>query len=157
MRYPDVEMTGSVSQAASGGAATGSRTVLSGAASDLILAVTERQIAPGETTWFPFVARTAYGISSIHELNVISDNPNFNPERVRLGQSVGDSEGIPASGRSAPPSSRHDSGARPWRLTPHPKCPANVGKVTSAAIDIEAARMSSTSLAFSYRAPKEGL
>ena len=61
--------------------------------SDIILAINERQIAPGETACFPFVARTAYGIPSIHEFNVISDNPNFNPEWVRLGQSAGDSYG----------------------------------------------------------------
>ena len=93
MRYSNAEMTESVSQAASGAAAGGSRTGLSGAVSDLILAVTERQIAPGETACFPFIARTAYGIPSIHEFNVISDNPDFNPEWVRLGQSTGDSYG----------------------------------------------------------------
>jgi hypothetical protein len=93
MRSSNAEMTGSVSQAASGAATVGGRTALSGAVSDLILAVTERQIAPGETACFPFVARTAYGIPSIHEFNVISDNPNFNPEWVRLGQSAGDSYG----------------------------------------------------------------
>jgi len=92
MRYSNAEMTGSVSQAASG-AATGGRTALSGAVSDLILAVTERQISPGETACFPFVARTAYGIPSIHEFNVMSYNPNFNPEWVRLGRSAGDSYG----------------------------------------------------------------
>jgi len=73
--------------------ACSSRTALSGAVSDIILAVTERQIAPGETACFPFVARTAYGIPSIHEFNVISDNPNFNPDWVRLRQSAGDSYG----------------------------------------------------------------
>ena len=93
MRYSNEEMTGSVSQAASGAATSGSRTGLSGAVSDLILAVTERQIAPGETACFPFVARTAYGIPSVHEFNVISDNPNFSPEWVRFGQSAGDSYG----------------------------------------------------------------
>jgi hypothetical protein len=59
--------------------------------SDIILAVTERQIAPGEAACFPFVARTAYGIPSIHEFNVTSDNPNFNPEWARIGRSAGDS------------------------------------------------------------------
>jgi hypothetical protein len=59
--------------------------------SDIVLAITERQIVPGETACFPFVARTAYGIPSIHEFNVISDNPNFNPEWVRLDRSAGDS------------------------------------------------------------------
>ncbi|HEX5304186.1 MAG TPA: hypothetical protein VFW50_45055 [Streptosporangiaceae bacterium] len=55
--------------------------------------MTERQIAAGETACFPFAARTAYGVPSIHEFNVISDNPNFNPEWVRLRRSAGDSYG----------------------------------------------------------------
>ena len=91
MRYSDAKMTGSVSQAASGVATAGSRPALGGAVSDIILAVNERQIAPGETACFPFVARTAYGIPSIHEFNVISDNPDFNPDWVRFGRSAGDS------------------------------------------------------------------
>jgi hypothetical protein len=91
MRYSNAKMTGSVSQAANGVAAVGSRPALGGAVSDIILAVNERQIAPGETAFFPFVARTAYGIPSIHDFNVISDNPNFNPEWVRLGRSAGNS------------------------------------------------------------------
>jgi hypothetical protein len=91
MRYSNAKMTGSVSQAASGVAAVGSRPALGGAVSDIILAVNERQITPGETAFFPFVARTAYGIPSIHEFNVISDNPNFNPEWVRLSRSAGGS------------------------------------------------------------------
>ena len=93
MRYSNAKMTGSVSQAASGAAVVDSRPALGGAVSDIILAVTERQIAPGETACFPFVARTAYGIPSIHEFNVISDNPSFNPDWVRLRQSAGDSYG----------------------------------------------------------------
>jgi hypothetical protein len=93
MRYSHVKMTGSVSRAASGAAAVGGRPALGGAVSDIILAATERQITPGETACFPFVARTAYGIPSIHEFNVISDNPNFNPEWVRLDRSAGDSYG----------------------------------------------------------------
>ena len=91
MRYSNAKMTGVVSQAASGVATAGRRAALAGAVSDIILAVNECQIAPGETARFPFVACTAYGIPSIHEFNVISDNPNFNPEWVRLGQSAGDS------------------------------------------------------------------
>ena len=91
MRYSDAKMAGSVSQAASGIATVGSRPALGGAVSDIILAVNERQIAPGETACFPFVACTAYGIPSIHDFNVISDNPNFNPEWVRLARSAGDS------------------------------------------------------------------
>ena len=91
MRYSNARMTGSVSEAASGVATAGSRPTLGGAVSDIVLAVNERQIAPGETACFPFVARTAYGIPSIHEFNVISDNPNFNPAWVRLGRSAGDS------------------------------------------------------------------
>jgi len=92
MQYSNAKITGSVSKATSGAAATvSSRPVLDGAVSDIILAVTERQIAPGETACFPFVARTAYGIPSIHEFNVMSDNSNFNPKWVRLSRSAGDS------------------------------------------------------------------
>ena len=91
MRYSNAKMTGSVSQAASSAASTGSRPARGGAVSDIILAVTERQIAPGETACFPFAARTAYGIPSIHDFNVISDNPDFNPEWVRLRRPAGDS------------------------------------------------------------------
>lgn len=69
------------------------RAVPGGAVSDIILAVTERQIAPGETACFPFVARTAYGIPAIHDFNVISDNPDFNPQWVRFRRSAGDSYG----------------------------------------------------------------
>ena len=93
MRYSNAKMTGSVSQAASGAATVDSTPALGGAVSDIILAVTERQIAPGETARFPFVARTAYGIPSIHEFNVISDNPKFSSEWVRLDRSTGDSYG----------------------------------------------------------------
>jgi len=93
MRYSNAKMTGSVSQAAAGVATCGSRPALGGAVSDIILAVNERQIAPGETACFPFAVRTAYGIPSIREFNVISDNPNFNPDWVRLSRSAGDSYG----------------------------------------------------------------
>ena len=93
MRYSNAKMTGSVSQAASGVATGGSRPALGGAVSDIIPVVTERQIAPGETACFPFIARTAYGIPAIHDFNVISENPDFNPEWVRLGRSAGDSYG----------------------------------------------------------------
>ena len=93
MRYSNAKMTGAVSQAASGNVTAGSRPALAGAVSDIILAVSERQIAPGETARFPFVVCTAYGIPSIHEFNVTSDNPNFSPEWVRLGPSAGDGYG----------------------------------------------------------------
>jgi len=93
MRYSNARMTGSVSQADSSAASTGSRPAPGGAVSDIILAVTERQIAPGETAGFPFAARTAYGIPSIRDFNVVSDNPDFNPEWVRLRRSAGDSYG----------------------------------------------------------------
>jgi hypothetical protein len=76
---------------ASAAATVGSGTALAGAVSDVILAVTECQVAPGETARFPFTARTAYGVPSIHEFTVISDNPNFKPEWVRIGRSAGDS------------------------------------------------------------------
>ena len=61
--------------------------------SDIILAVTECQVAPGETAYFPFAASTAYGIPSIHDFNVISHNPDFSPDWVRFRRSAGDSYG----------------------------------------------------------------
>jgi hypothetical protein len=91
MRYSSAKMTGSVSQAASG--AAGGRPAPGGAVSDIILAVTECQVAPSETACFPFAARTAYGIPSIHDFNVVSDNPDFSPEWVRFHRSAGDSYG----------------------------------------------------------------
>ena len=91
MRYSNASMTGAVSRTVSGAAIAGSRPALDGAVSDVILTVTERQISPGETACFPFVARTAYGIPSIHEFNVTSDNPDFNPAWVRFRQAAGDS------------------------------------------------------------------
>ena len=102
MRYSNAKMTGSVSQAASGVATGGSRPALGGAVSDIIPIVTERQIAPGETACFPFIARTAYGIPSTHEFNVISDNPNFNPEWVRLAGQLVTVTARTSSSRSAP-------------------------------------------------------
>jgi hypothetical protein len=47
----------------------------------------------GQTACFPFAARTAYGIPSVHEFTVSSDNPQFSPEWVRVGRSAGDSYG----------------------------------------------------------------
>jgi hypothetical protein len=61
--------------------------------SDIILAVTEAQIAPGDTACFPFAARTAYGTPSVHDFNVISDNPDFNPEWARLRPAANDGYG----------------------------------------------------------------
>ena len=80
-------------QAASAVATADSRPAPGGAVSDIILAITEHQIAPGETARFPFVARTAYGVPSIHEFNVVSDNPDFNQEWVRLSRSAGNGYG----------------------------------------------------------------
>jgi hypothetical protein len=118
MRYSDAKMTGSVSQAASGAATAESRPAPGGAVSDIVLAVTERQITPGGTACFPFAARTAYGIPSIHEFNVVSDNPNFNPEWVRLGRSAGDSYGPRYTLEITPGGiGRSQYGAYPLRLS----------------------------------------
>jgi len=118
MRYSNAKMTGSVSQAASGAATTGRRPALTGAVSGIILAVTEQQIAPGETACFPFTARTAYGIPSIHEFNVISGNPDFNPQWVRLGQPAGDSHGPHYILQISPgDTGRSQYGAYPLRLS----------------------------------------
>ena len=118
-------MTGSVSQATSGAALAESRPAPGRAVSDIVLAVTERQIAAGETACFPFSARTAYGIPSIHEFSVTSDNPGFDPEWVRLRRSAGDSYGPPyileigpgAIGRSQYGAYPPQYGAYPLRLS----------------------------------------
>ena len=95
MRYSNAKVTGASQSAASAASAasTGSGPAPGGAVSDIVLAVTERQSAPGETACFPFAARTAYGIPSLHDFNVISDNPNFDQEWVRIRRSAGDSYG----------------------------------------------------------------
>jgi len=111
-------MTGSVSQAISGAALAESRPAPGGAVSDIVLAVTERQIAAGETACFPFAARTAYGIPSIHEFSVTSDNPNFDPGWVRLGRSAGDSYGPHYTLEISPGAiGRSQYGAYPLRLS----------------------------------------
>ena len=118
MRYSDAKMTGSVSQAAPGAAIAGSRPAPGGAVSDIVLAVTERQIAPGETACFPFAARTAYGIPSVHEFNVTSDNPDFSPEWVRVRRSAGDSYGPQYTLEISPGGiGRSQFGAYPLRLS----------------------------------------
>jgi hypothetical protein len=86
--------------------------------SDIVLAVTERQIAAGETACFPFSARTAYGIPSIREFSVTSDNPGFDPEWVRLRRSAGDSYGPPYILEISPGAiGRSQYGAYPLRLS----------------------------------------
>jgi hypothetical protein len=111
-------MTGSVSRAASGAAIAGIRPAPGGAVSDIVLAVTERQIAPGETARFPFAARTAYGIPSVHDFTVISDNPDFNPEWARVHRSGGDSYGPHYTLEISPGGTgRSQCGAYPLRLS----------------------------------------
>jgi hypothetical protein len=86
--------------------------------SDIILAVAGRQTAPGETACFPFAARTAYGIPSTHDFDVISDNPNFNREWVRIRRSAGDSYGPRYILEITPGDiGRSQYGAYPLRLT----------------------------------------
>lgn len=89
MPYSDAT-TGPFPQAISCSAA-GSRPAPGGAVSDIIPAVTEAQITPGGTAFLPFTACTAYGIPSIHEFSVSSDNPEFNREWARIRQAPGDS------------------------------------------------------------------
>jgi hypothetical protein len=58
---------------------SGSRLQAGGSPPDVILEVAERQIVPGETARFPFTAYTQQQAPSIHDFEVASDNPNFNP------------------------------------------------------------------------------
>jgi hypothetical protein len=92
MRDASAAITGAVPQPAAG-AARGGRPAPGGAVSDIILAVTECQVTPGQTARFPFAARTAYGIPPVQDFTVISGNPDFRPDWVRLRRSAGDSYG----------------------------------------------------------------
>jgi hypothetical protein len=58
---------------------SGSRLQAGGSPPDVILEVAEREIVPGETAGFPFTAYTEQQAPSIHDFEVASDNPNFNP------------------------------------------------------------------------------
>src|SRR5204863_9487318 len=91
VRYSDTKMTGAVCQARTGAAIAEGRPAPSGEVSDIDLAVNECEVVPGETACFLFAARTAYGIPSVHDFNVTSDNPDFSPEWVRVRPSAGDS------------------------------------------------------------------
>ena len=118
MRYSNAKMTGSVSQAVSAAASASSRPAPVGAVSDIVLAVTECQVSPGETACFPFSARTAYGMPSIHDFNVISDNPDFNPEWVCIRRSAGSSYGLHYILEITPGDIRRSQyGAYPLRLS----------------------------------------
>jgi hypothetical protein len=44
---------------------------------DIVFGVTECQVVPGETARFPVTVRTRRDAPSIHDLDVLSDNPNF--------------------------------------------------------------------------------
>jgi hypothetical protein len=59
-------------------------------AANIILETTECQVVPGETARFPFVVRTDDDVQSIHDLDVVSDNPNFNREWAHV---IGTDEG----------------------------------------------------------------
>jgi hypothetical protein len=59
-------------------------------AANIILETAERQVVPGETARFPFVVRTDQDVQSIHDLDVVSDNPNFDRGWAHI---VGSDEG----------------------------------------------------------------
>lgn len=100
------------------GAIVESRPAPGGVVSDIVLAVTECQIAPGETACYPFAARAAYGVPSVHEFNVVSENPDFNPAWVRIVPSAADSYGPRYTLEISPAGiGRTQYGAYPLRLS----------------------------------------
>jgi len=67
---------------------TSSRLPAGGFPPDVTLEVAELQIVPGETARFPFTAYTEHGAPSIHDFDVASDNPNFNPAWAHIVRST---------------------------------------------------------------------
>ncbi len=61
-----------------------------GPAATIILETAECRVVPGETARFPFVVRTDQDAQSIHDLDVTSDNTNFNRGWAHI---VGSDEG----------------------------------------------------------------
>ena len=64
-----------------------------GSPPDITLGVAERQIVPGETAYFQFIVHTGQQASSIHDFDVTSDNPNFNPAWAHIVRSADTSSG----------------------------------------------------------------
>jgi hypothetical protein len=59
-------------------------------AASIILETTECQVVSGGTARFPFVVRTDEDAQSIHDLDVVSDNPNFHRDWAHI---IGTDEG----------------------------------------------------------------
>jgi hypothetical protein len=59
-------------------------------AANITMETTQCQVASGGTARFPFVVRTDEDVQSIHDLDVVSDNPNFNREWAHI---IGTGEG----------------------------------------------------------------
>jgi hypothetical protein len=66
----------------------GSRHPAGGFLPYVTLEVAERQIVPGETARFPFIVYTEQRPPSIHDFNIASDNPIFNPAWARIIRST---------------------------------------------------------------------
>jgi hypothetical protein len=66
----------------------GSRHPAGGFLPYVTLEVAERQIVPGETARFPFIVHTEQRPPSIHDFNITSDNPNFNPAWAHIVRST---------------------------------------------------------------------
>jgi hypothetical protein len=67
---------------------TGSQLPAGAPAPDVTLEIAELQVVPGETARFPFVARAEQGTPSVHDFDVASDNPNFNPAWAHIVRST---------------------------------------------------------------------
>jgi hypothetical protein len=67
---------------------TGNRPPVGGFPPNITLEVAERQIVPGETARFPFITYTQQDAPSIHDFDIASDNPNFNPAWAHIVRST---------------------------------------------------------------------
>ena len=59
-----------------------------GSPPDVAFEAAEREIVPGETACFPFTVPAERGNPSIHDFDVSSDNPEFNPAWARIVRST---------------------------------------------------------------------
>jgi hypothetical protein len=67
---------------------TGSRLPAGGSVPNVTFEVAERQVVTGETASFPFTVYTEHEAPSIHDFDVVSDNPNFDPAWAHIVRSA---------------------------------------------------------------------
>jgi hypothetical protein len=94
----------------------GTRLQASGSPRDVVLEVAERRIVPGEIARFPFSVNTGQRAPSIHDFQVVSDNPKFDPAWAHIVRYT----------NSAPPSYTLEIRPRGIRPTPYGTYPLHI-------------------------------